>query len=140
MPDPQLEPGLMESAFCRQRGVRYVFLPPDLVDVWFADKRQPAAIAEFLEIMDHPDNYPVLLHCKAGLHRTGFFTAIYRMEYEGWPLLQAVHEMQANGFGRDPCSDRNEYVAQYLVRYHPRSGERHTAAQTQVQEPRHETD
>jgi protein tyrosine phosphatase (PTP) superfamily phosphohydrolase (DUF442 family) len=121
LPDPLLAPGLPESEFCRQRGVRYVFLSPDLVDTWYMDSRQPEAIDRFLALMDDPATYPVLLHCRAGLHRTGIMTAVYRMEYDGWPLLRAVLELQAQGFGRDPCSVRNLYIAQYLVNYRPRS-------------------
>ncbi len=121
MPDPLMGPDLPESEFCRQRHVKYVYIEPDLVDVWYSHKRRPAAIAEFLEVMDDPNSYPVLLHCRAGLHRTGFFTAIYRMEYQGWSLHAAVHELDANGFGRTPLSSRNEYIAQYLLSYHPRT-------------------
>ncbi len=119
-PDPDLAPGVTESEFCRDRGVRYVFISPDLVDPWLMDRRQPDAIYQFLAIMDDPANYPVLLHCRAGLHRTGVMTALYRIEYNGWPMLRAVHELQANGFGRDPCTIRNYYISQYLTDYRPR--------------------
>ena len=30
----------------------------------------PPVVDEFLQILDDEANYPVLLHCKAGLHRT----------------------------------------------------------------------
>lgn len=140
MPDPELAPGLTESEFCRRRGIQYVFLPPDLIDHWMADNWQPLATARFLAIMDDPANYPVLLHCRAGLHRTGILTAVYRMEYQGWPLLQAVHEMRENGFGRDPCTVRNDYIREYLLNYHPRTSRPQTAGQPAHPEPSHETD
>ena len=38
----------------------------------------------FLEIMDHHEYRPILIHCKHGIGRAVLFTAIYRMEYEGW--------------------------------------------------------
>jgi len=134
-PDPLLGPGLPESEFCRQRGVRYVFLPPDLVDPWLMDCQQPEAIDQFLELMDNPANYPVLLHCKAGLHRTGIMVALYRMEYDGWPVQRAIHELQANGFGRDPCTVRNYYISQYLTDYHPRAAKgRRASMQLEPQE------
>lgn len=38
----------------------------------------------FFEIMDNPDNYPVLIHCYHGVGRAEMYSAIYRIEYEGW--------------------------------------------------------
>ena len=140
LPDPELAPDLLESEYCEQRGIRYEFIPPDLIDHWMADNWRPRAATRFLEIMDDPANYPVLLHCRAGLHRTGILTAVYRREYQGWSLLQAVHEMRENGFGRDPCTVRNDYILEYLVNLPPRSLKQHTASQPTSREPSHETD
>ena len=39
---------------------------------------------EFLAVMDNRANYPVLVHCFAGIHRTGTMCAVFRMEYHGW--------------------------------------------------------
>lgn len=36
----------------------------------------------FFEIMDNPDNYPVLLHCYHGVGRAEMYSALYRIEYE----------------------------------------------------------
>jgi N-alpha-acetyl-L-2,4-diaminobutyrate deacetylase len=68
----------------------------------------------------------VLIHCKAGLHRTGCMLAIYRMEYEGWTKRQAVQEMKDNGFGESACTSDNDYVMQYVLSYKP--GVRQAAA------------
>ena len=38
----------------------------------------------FFKIMDNPDNYPVLIHCYHGVGRAELFSALYRIEYEGW--------------------------------------------------------
>ena len=38
----------------------------------------------FFKIMDNPDNYPVLIHCYHGVGRAEMYSAIYRIEYEGW--------------------------------------------------------
>jgi protein tyrosine phosphatase (PTP) superfamily phosphohydrolase (DUF442 family) len=127
-PDPLLD-GVPESEFCRVRGVKYVFIGPDLVSRKLVPPCRPGAIDEFLAVMDDPANYPVLLHCRAGLHRTGVLMALYRMEYEGWSLEEAVRELRDNGFGRSQCTARNDYIHQYLVTYQPRPrGERHAAA------------
>lgn len=37
----------------------------------------------FFEIMDNPNNYPVLLHCYHGVGRAEMYSAIYKIEYEG---------------------------------------------------------
>jgi protein tyrosine/serine phosphatase len=71
--------------------------------------------------MDDPTNHPVLIHCRAGLHRTGVLTAVYRMEYEGWSTREAFNELKSNGFGDSACTSANEYVSQYVLAYRPRS-------------------
>jgi protein tyrosine/serine phosphatase len=38
----------------------------------------------FFEIMDNKENYPVLIHCYHGVGRAEMYSAIYRIEYEGW--------------------------------------------------------
>ncbi|MFC4815783.1 dual specificity protein phosphatase family protein [Flavobacterium sp. GCM10023249] len=37
----------------------------------------------FFEIMDKPENYPVLIHCYHGVGRAEMYSALYRIEYEG---------------------------------------------------------
>jgi protein tyrosine/serine phosphatase len=59
----------------------------------------------------------VLIHCRAGLHRTGVMTAVYRMEYEGWTPGQAIEDLKANGFGEWPCTAANDYITQYILSY-----------------------
>ena len=83
--------------------------------------RKGRVIDEFLAVMDNPDNYPVLLHCEAGLHRTGLLTAVYRMEYDGWSHQEAMDELKAHGFGRVACVSANDYVMQYVLTYCPRN-------------------
>ena len=43
-------------------------------------------------VLEADDAYPLLIHCKAGLHRTGVLAAVYRMERQGWTPLQAYTE------------------------------------------------
>jgi protein tyrosine phosphatase len=91
-----------------------------LIDRKLVPAKRPATVDEFLKIMDDPTNHPVLIHCRAGLHRTGILAALYRMEYEGWPLDWALKELQENGFSTSQCTARNDYINQYLVIYQPR--------------------
>ena len=78
-------------------------------------------IDDFLKICDDPANYPILIHCMAGLHRTGALTAVYRMEYEGWSVADAVRELRANGYGDRKATKANDYIYEYLFLYQPRN-------------------
>jgi protein tyrosine/serine phosphatase len=124
VPDPDLprsywDPSTRkESVVCAERGVRYVWLSPDLLPHGAAGN--PRVIAQFLAVMDDEANYPVLLHCKAGLHRTGLLAAVYRMQYQGWSKGAAYRELKAHGFGAWACTSANDYVAQYVLHYTPR--------------------
>jgi tyrosine-protein phosphatase SIW14 len=125
-PDPDLWHSYLdrgtvkESEMCRRLGVRYVWIAPDLVPPALADRQRPVAVDQFLEVMDQPESYPVLIHCKAGLHRTGLMAAVYRMEYQGWSHADAHRELKAHGFGEAASTRANNYVDQYLFRYRPR--------------------
>jgi tyrosine-protein phosphatase SIW14 len=124
-PDPEVACGyfcggtIRESDLCRQLGVRYVALAPDLISPRLGADHRPRVIEQFLKILDDPRSYPVLLHCKAGLHRTGCLTAVYRMEYNGWSNAQALRELKDNGFGEFTSSSANEYIRQYVINYRP---------------------
>jgi tyrosine-protein phosphatase SIW14 len=112
------DPDSWEEAFCEARGLNHVRIVPR---VWEPDKKGdvPAseAVREFLGVMDKKENYPVLVHCFAGIHRTGTMVAIFRMEYHRWPAERAVNEMRICGF--DPL-DMQQHIAPYLRNYTPR--------------------
>jgi hypothetical protein len=124
-PDPDIQLSVLgggtikETELCRRLGVRYVHLRPDLVSKREAPTRRPKVLDPYLAMMDDPKTYPVLLHCKAGLHRTGVLVAAYRMEYEGWSPRRALEDLRDNGFGVWASTAANDYIAQYLVNYRP---------------------
>lgn len=109
-----------EEDLCDELGVKFIFIEIDLVGRDKVAQERPKAIDKFLKIMDDPNNYPVLLHCQAGLHRTGVLTAVYRMEYEGWSREMALQELRDNGFGVYNATSANDYVEEYVLSYHPR--------------------
>jgi len=55
----------------------------------------------FMSLVNDPANWPVYVHCKAGRHRTGALTAVYRMTHDGWTADQAFSEMKHYKFGMD---------------------------------------
>jgi hypothetical protein len=122
-PDPDLDKcffssaTVKESELCKLLGVRYVYLPPDLIARHLLPQQRPEAIDKFLALMDDPKSYPVLIHCHAGLHRTGVLTALYRMEYDGWGPEETIRELKANGFSEWQCTSANDYIKQYILTY-----------------------
>jgi tyrosine-protein phosphatase SIW14 len=123
-PDPDIDLSfwsrrtIKETELCRQLGVRYVHLMPTLLPRRLIPEHRPPAIDQLLTLLDDESNYPVLIHCHAGLHRTGILTAIYRMEYQGWTRDEAFLDMKAQGFGPWVCTSANDYVKQYVLTYH----------------------
>lgn len=124
-PDPDIDlsfwnkRSIKESQLCRQLGVRYVHLMPTLLPRHLIPQQRPPVIDQLLSILDDEANYPLLIHCHAGLHRTGLLTAIYRMEYQGWTQDQAFLDMKAQGFGPWTCTSANDYVKQFVLTYRP---------------------
>lgn len=108
-----------ESALCEQLGVKYVLLRPDILPPGNTVDKEPPVVAEWLSLLKD-ENYPILLHCKAGLHRTGRLTAIYRMEHHRWTPGEALRELRANGYGFVAASERDEFVVQFIQNYKPR--------------------
>jgi protein tyrosine/serine phosphatase len=118
--DWQGEPAVRESDVCAANGVKYVALDGGVLDHPGQDPgSRPPVIDEFLAILEDPARYPqpVLIHCKAGLHRTGLLTAVYRMEFEGWSKDRAVRELRANGFGTFQATEGNVYLERFIARY-----------------------
>jgi tyrosine-protein phosphatase SIW14 len=111
-------PDWAEEEFCRKLDLRYVRIRPQR---WWSPTGgavpAEAGVKRFLAVMDDPANYPVLVHCFAGIHRTGAMVAIYRMEYDRWPTAQALDELRACGYRN---LDDEWDVLGYLEQYRPR--------------------
>jgi hypothetical protein len=111
---------LAEELFCRDRGINHVRIRPRLWTLSSGAAPADQGVKRFLSVMDDTANYPVLIHCFAGIHRTGSFCAIYRMEYEGWSNARAIAEMKHCGYRN---LDDEPDVLGYLSNYRPRSAD-----------------
>jgi protein tyrosine/serine phosphatase len=113
----QPHPDAAEEEWCRREGLFHYRLPPLPWNA--ADGSIPAAanVQRFLEIMDDPKHYPVLIHCFKGTHRTGTLCCIFRMEYERWPVEAALRELVEIGY---ETLHEDPDVWNYLRRYRPR--------------------
>ena len=109
-------PDLAEENYCLAEAIKYVRISPR--SWWAPDGSIPAEIgvSRFREVMDDESNYPVLIHCYAGIHRTGAFCAVYRMEKEHWTNQRAIDEMMAGGY-RDLQDDWD--LHDFLKGYQP---------------------
>ncbi len=77
-----------ESAFAARQGLR-------LYSFDLSASRPPgeAEVARFLALLRDPANYPLLVHCRNGVDRTGYMLGIYRLEAGGWSAARASREM-----------------------------------------------
>ena len=105
-----------EEKFCAAADVRFVRIPPsgwgDVGGVVPVEE----GVRKFRAILADPKNYPVLVHCFAGVHRTGAYAAIYRMEFERWSNARAIAEMKACGYNN---LDDEWDILGYLEQYRP---------------------
>jgi protein tyrosine/serine phosphatase len=116
-PVPGLKPpDLAEEEYCAKEDIAYVRLPPRN---WSApDGPAPVEpnVAQFRQLLANPKNHPVLVHCFAGIHRTGAYCAVYRMEFEHWTNAEAIAEMMACGY----TNLKDEWdILGYLEQYRP---------------------
>jgi len=110
-------PDMDEEIYCKAQDIAFCRIPPR---EWGEqpDGSSPAdeGVRKFRRIMADPANYPVLIHCFAGIHRTGAYCAVYRMEFEHWTNAEAIEELYA-------CGYTNLYdewdILGYLERYCP---------------------
>ena len=107
-------------------GVKHVHVPS-------SQTPKPHVVARFLEIMDDPANWPVLMHCRHGAGRTNVMVAIYRMEYQGWANVRARREcVVLPGFSH---FDLGEKKADFIMAYVLRERGKAQRSGNQLQDP-----
>ncbi len=108
-----------EATWAADNRVKFVRIPPRSWSIKDGTVDAEIGLAEFRTVMDDPANHPVLVHCYAGIHRTGSYVAVYRMDYQGWSNEAALAEMKAMGYD---TFDSDGDVRPYLQSYRPEPG------------------
>jgi protein tyrosine/serine phosphatase len=103
-----------EEAYCAERGIRFVRIPPHSWAGVQGTAPIDAGLKRFLDTMAEPAARPVLVHCYRGVHRTGQYVAAYRVEFEGWSVPEALREMVDLGYD---LLDKHDDVRGYFASY-----------------------
>jgi protein tyrosine/serine phosphatase len=92
-------------------GVKYFYLPS-------SQAPPPSVVGAFLEIAAQSENRPLLVHCEHGVGRAVLFSALYRIEFEGWPNERArSNAYWGSGLGNfKPDSRKGRFLLDYRRR------------------------
>ena len=73
---------------------------------------------KFFKVMDNQENYPVLIHCYHGIGRAQVYSAVYRIEYEGFEndeaRKNAAFPVIFSSF--DHGTPKGEFLKSYIAR------------------------
>jgi protein tyrosine/serine phosphatase len=116
--DKDVELDRAQQAYCDANGIRFERFPQADWSPVNGAVPGDANVRRFVDLMADPAvPKPVLVHCFAGIHRTGPLVAAYRMEFRGWSNADAVAEMVSMGTVRTTFADN---LLDYLGGYVPR--------------------
>ena len=79
-----------EQRICESRGVDFRYLP--MPSSGLGDTKQ---FLEFMQLVTDPRHRPLLVHCNAGVARTGAAIALYRRWKYGWTQDRAISEVRS---------------------------------------------
>ncbi len=97
-----------ESALiCMGLGLRYYHIPVEDWTIPTADQ-----IEEFLRILDDPANCPALVHCYAGVGRTGLFVSCYRVKM-GMSAREAIAQSDRETPWMGMSEEQREFVRNF---------------------------
>ena len=87
-PATQAEIDAEAAAVAKIPGVRHINI---------ASPQVPTAktLGRFFQVLDDKQAYPVLIHCHHGTGRAEIYSALYRIEYEGWSDAAARDKTRA---------------------------------------------
>ncbi len=89
--------GELESDLARRWGVQHIQWPMGDEPYW--PWPTPWQFEAFFDLCDDPLRWPIAVHCQGGRHRTGTLSALFRLEYDRWPIERVLEEMYSYHFG-----------------------------------------
>ncbi len=110
-----------EEAFAAKHGIAHYNIPAGSTTEEIAQ-----SVERFLAVLDDKSNWPVLVHCARGKERSGVYSAVYRMEYEGWSNQKALYEMQSLGLKPGSMLEAETFVWNYRPRNSKAEAEKKT--------------
>lgn len=89
----------------------------------------------FYEVIDNPDNYPLLIHCYHGMGRAELYSAVYKMEKENWDNKKAQMDTRPFEFLVDSPLHHSSFAkgrgkGDFILNYKSRSHEENSTLNT----------
>ncbi len=117
--NPTAEISRREQAAARRLGIRWINVP-----LSGDGSSTPADRDRIRAVLLDPRLRPLLVHCAAGVNRTGLAIGMYRLHAQGWTLEQVLDEMRRFGFEDLPKHEnlRQALAAEARLARRSRSG------------------
>lgn len=112
-----------ERRLCQRMGIRFISF-----EMHSSGSGRPEDYRRVVELMADPEAQPILVHCQAGVARTGAAVALYRMTQQDWDLPRAIKELasyERRGRVEPALREMIDQVSQSIPSY--RTAERATA-------------
>lgn len=95
-------------------------------------------LTKFFDVLDNNASYPVLIHCYHGMGRAVIYSALYRIEYEGWKNEDARMQARLLPIMVDSPLHRSSFAkgrekGDFLIGYTPRNQPNSTLEQLATQ-------
>lgn len=132
--ETQVADGYDEGRWCEANGIVFESIPPKGWEEENGVVPMAANLREFERNLDTIEfdpltgkggpKYPrpILVHCFAGIHRTGAHVAVYRVKYHGYTADEAVAELK--GCGKPTTTYVGNLIPFLQIRYLPDLAER----------------
>lgn len=73
----------------------------------------------FLDFVTDSENWPILIHCKVGLGRTGTMAALVRYAVDGWSMDGAIDEAKLYRGGIDLVPSQTAWLKRWAANHPP---------------------